>query len=253
MVPGCLCGRTRREGPSGLSVSAQSRRSGATCPECQQRSTIIHGHYHRRPLDLPLIGRHVRLDLRVRRYACQNANCRRQTFGERLPMLIAPSAQRTKRLAKAQARIGVALGGAAGSRLAAKIAMPVSGDTVLRLIRQMPQPVLPPATVIGIDDWAMKKRLRYGTIIVDLERHCPIDLLPDRTAGTVTDWLRQRPEIEIVARVARPNTVVGSRRALRTPSRSPIVGIFSPTRGKWSSDGLQALMRGFGVCRRSRA
>ncbi|MEC5293850.1 MULTISPECIES: ISL3 family transposase, partial [unclassified Aurantimonas] len=78
--------------------------------------------------------------------------------------------------------------------------MPASGDTILRLVRRMPQPVLPAPTVIGVDDWAMKKRLRYGTIVVDLERHCPIDLLPDRTAGTVTNWLRRRPEIGIVAR-----------------------------------------------------
>ncbi|ORE96993.1 transposase [Aurantimonas sp. 22II-16-19i] len=78
--------------------------------------------------------------------------------------------------------------------------MPASGDTILRLVRRMPQPVPPKPTVIGVDDWAMKKRLRYGTIIVDLERHRPIDLLPDRTARTVSDWLNQRPSVEIVAR-----------------------------------------------------
>lgn len=115
-------------------------------------------------------------------------------------MLVAPSAQRTKRLAKAQARTGIALGGAAGSRLSRQMAMPVSGDTILRLVRLLPEPTPSTPTIIGVDDWAMKKRLRYGTIIVDLQRHRPIDLLPDRTAETVIEWLGSRPGIEIVAR-----------------------------------------------------
>lgn len=200
IIPGCHCEGARREGSSGLIISLRGRRHGARCPECRWRSTVVHGYYHRRPADLPIAGRQVRLDLRVRRYACGNGGCRRQTFGERLPMLIAPLAQRTKRLAKAQARIGIALGGAAGGRLAQQLAMPASGDTVLRLVRRLPEPAPLAPTIIGVDDWAMKKRLRYGTIIVDLERHCPIDLLPDRTAGTVIDWLHQRPGIEIVAR-----------------------------------------------------
>jgi transposase len=54
--------------------------------------------------------------------------------------------------------------------------------------------------VIGIDDWAFKKGLRYGTILVDLERHYPIDLLPDRQVETVRQWLAQHPSVEIVTR-----------------------------------------------------
>ena len=200
MMPGCLCSQTWREGQARLSISVQGRHKGAKSPACQQRSTILHDYFYRRPFDLPMIGWHVRLDLRIRRYACRNADCQRQTFGEKLPTLIAPAAQRTNRLAKAQAGIGTALGGAAGSRHATQIAMPASGDTILRLVRRMPQPLLPAPTVIGADDWAMKKRLRYGTIVVDLERHCTIDLLLDRAAGTVTNWLRRMPEIGIVAR-----------------------------------------------------
>jgi hypothetical protein len=115
-------------------------------------------------------------------------------------MLMASSAQRTRCLAQAQAKIGIALGGAAGSRLASQLAMPVNGDTILRLVHRLPEPDLPTPAVIGVDDWAMRKRLRYGTIVVDLERHRPIDLLPGRTAGPVIDRLHQRPGIPIVAR-----------------------------------------------------
>lgn len=200
MVPGCVCIGARRDGSSTVVISARSRHVGACCPDCRRRSSDVHGYYDRQPDDLPVAGRRVRLELRVRRYACRNVACSRRTFAERHPMLIAPLARRTKRLATAQARIGIALGGAPGSRLGGHLAMPTSHDTMLRLVRRIPLPILPEPTAIGIDDWAMKKRLRYGTIIVDLERHRPIDLLPDRTAPVVVDWLRERNGIEVVAR-----------------------------------------------------
>ena len=60
----------------------------------------------------------------------------------------------------------------------------------------------PPLTpkVLGVDDWAWRRNRRYGTIIVDLERNEVVDLLPDRQAETLAEWLRQHPGIEIVAR-----------------------------------------------------
>jgi transposase len=78
--------------------------------------------------------------------------------------------------------------------------MPVSGDTLLRLIRAVPIEPAAPARVIGIDDWAWRRGQRYGTIIVDLERNRPIDLLPDRQGDTVAAWLKDHPGTEIVAR-----------------------------------------------------
>ena len=75
-----------------------------------------------------------------------------------------------------------------------------SRDTILRLLRQSEQRVPPEPHVIGLDDWAWKRRLRYGTLICDLERSWPIDLLPDRSAETVEAWLKQHPSIEVVSR-----------------------------------------------------
>ncbi|MEC5293813.1 ISL3 family transposase [Aurantimonas sp. C2-6-R+9] len=126
-------------------------------------------------------------------------------------------------LSKAQARTGIALGGAADSRLSRQMAMPVSGDTILRLVRLLPEPTPSTPTIIGVDDWAMKKRLRYGTITVDLQRHRPIDLLPDRTAETVIVWLESRPGIEIVARDRsteyRRAITIGARNAVQIADR----------------------------------
>ena len=130
----------------------------------------------------------------------RNAACARRTFAERLPELLGPRARRTRRLAEAQGRVGVALGGEAGARLLGHLAMPASADTVLRLVRGLPPPEPEPPRVVGVDDWAVRKGRTYGTILVDLERRRTLDLLPDRTATTLAAWLRHRPTIGVVAR-----------------------------------------------------
>ena len=113
---------------------------------------------------------------------------------------MAAKARRTTRLRDVQRCIALAAGGKPGARLAERLAMPVSGATLLRMIRA--QAVAPHAgpRVLGIDDWAWRRGHRYGTILVDLERKAVIDLLPDRQAETVAGWLRRYPGIQIVAR-----------------------------------------------------
>lgn len=69
-----------------------------------------------------------------------------------------------------------------------------------KLVRRLPLPEAPAPEVVGIDDWAWKKGQRYGTIITDLERQCPIALLEDRDAETLAAWLRRHPTIRIIAR-----------------------------------------------------
>jgi len=138
--------------------------------------------------------------VRIRRFYCRNAKCSRRTFAERLPELVATHARRTCRLAAAQARVGVAVGGNAGSRLLRHLAMPASADTVLRLIHRLPLPAQESPRVVGVDDWAIRKRCTYGTVVVDLERRRVLDLLPNRTAETLAEWLREHPTIEAVAR-----------------------------------------------------
>jgi transposase len=118
-----------------------------------------------------------------------------------MPNVAASHARRTSRLAEIQRHVGLALGGAAGARLAQRLGMPVSGSTLLRLVRRGMRVCAGPAPrVIGIDDWAWRRGHRHGSIICDLESRCIVDLLPDRAIGTIEDWLSTHPGIEVIAR-----------------------------------------------------
>nr|WP_244442550.1 ISL3 family transposase [Azospirillum lipoferum] len=176
------------------------RATRAACPLCHCPSARVHSRYSRHLGDLPWQGRVGDLHLQVRRFRCAVADCPRRIFAEPLPTVAAPRVRRTRRLAEAQRAIALSAGGNPGARLSTRLAMPVSGDTLLRLIRAVPVVPAPPPQIVGIDDWAWRRGKRYGTIIVDLERNRPIDLLPDRQADTVAAWLKAHPGVEIVAR-----------------------------------------------------
>jgi transposase len=172
----------------------------ATCPDCGQPATRIHSGYQRTLADLPWATTAIRLLLYVRRFFCPTPTCERQTFTERLPGVAPLYARTTTRLAAIQASTGLALAGSAGARPLARQGLPGSRNTVLRRVRQLPTPAYPSPHVVGIDDWAYRKGHRYGTIVVDLERGGPIDILADRSAETVASWLEAHPDVRVVAR-----------------------------------------------------
>jgi transposase len=183
-----------------ITVHVASRHRAAPCPTCGHATTRVHSHYQRTLADLPVPGWLLRLHLNVRKFRCTNTDCPQRIFCERLPPVAAPWARRTQRLRQAQRAIGLAVGGAAGARLALKRALPTGRDTLLTLVRTTPVPRPVTLTTIGIDDWARRKGQTYGTIVVDLITHCPLALLPDRSAEGVAHWLGAYPSIETVSR-----------------------------------------------------
>ncbi len=144
----------------------------------------------------------MRLHLRARRFRCLQPACPRVTFAERLADIAPPAARRTERLGDLQRHLGLAAGGEAGTRLAARLAMPASADTLLRMVRRAGATLEPrPAVrVLAVDEWAWRRGHRYETVLVDLERNRVVDLLPDRRAESLSTWLRANPGVEIVAR-----------------------------------------------------
>jgi transposase len=181
-------------------ITASVAAATAVCPSCCQSSKRIHSTYLRHPRDLPWGGRPVQLLLQVRRFFCDTPACPRTTFAEQVTGLTRPYAQRTVALNAALQTLGLALGGEAGAVVGGKLGMLGSADTILRQVRALTPEPQPPPRVVGIDDWAIRKGQRYGSILIDLERHRPIALLPEHAAAPIAKWFEEHPTIEIVAR-----------------------------------------------------
>ena len=172
----------------------------ATCPACQTSSSRVHSHYYRFPHDLPCVGQEMRLKIRVRRFFCDNSGCPKRTFAEQFPLLLAVRARQTQRLMSRLRWVAYEVSAESGQRLLEWLDIECTADRLLRLIRADNELEVKTPRVLGVDDWAKRKGHTYGTILVDLEKHKTIDLLPERSSESLSQWLAAHPGVEIISR-----------------------------------------------------
>src|SRR6266567_314891 len=172
----------------------------AACPICHTLAQRVHSHYTRTLHDVPCGTKALRLVVRVRRFFCDQETCPRQISASRLPALTQVKARATARFVRGLAEFGFALGGRAGAQLGAVLGWRQSRSSILRTLRRLPGPKQVTPRLLGVDDWAFRRRAIYGTMLLDLETHTPVDLLPDRTAQTLTAWLLAHPGVQLISR-----------------------------------------------------
>ncbi len=159
-----------------------------------------HGWYARQPQDLPCIGQNVGLQLTVRRFVCLNLYCTKKTFVERFPDWLPFYARRTERLTQVMRRVSFELSAESARRIFRCFQIISSGDTVLRIVKQTVLVNDTRPRVVGLDDWAIRKGHRYGSMMIDQETKRVVELVKGRLAEDIQPWFAVHPEVEIVTR-----------------------------------------------------
>ena len=190
------------ENGDGIIIKMHSVSKTCTCPKCGATLNIHHGSHHRSAQDLPILGKAVHLEMQIFDYQCTNKECNSFAPTETFDGFINYNSRMTNRLEEFICALALETSCEATARIMNSIHVKISGNTVIRLLvkRFSSQPATQCGSTIGVDDFAFKKRQKYGAIIVDEATHQPVAVLDGRDGETLKEWLKQNKHVTTVTR-----------------------------------------------------
>jgi len=183
-----------------LSIKIKSIQPTSCCPNCHVSTSKVHSYYFRKIKDLPAFENGVIITLQARKFYCCHPECILKVFTERFEKHFSPYRRGTYRLERLFLSAVLESSAKSAERLIRKMGVFVSDTTLLRIVDREPLPATYAPKILGVDDWAWKKRDKYGTVLVDLTNRKIIDLLIDREASTLEKWLKNNPGVVIISR-----------------------------------------------------
>lgn len=136
----------------------------------------------------------------MRKFKCYNSKCTQSIFSEQHPLLTQKYSRKTTRITEHLKSFLVEVSSRKGEYLTEISSMKQSSSTCLRLVNSLEIPQDKNLTTIGIDYWAVRKGKTYGTAIVNVIDHRPVELLKSRSTNDVVEWLEGQSSIMYVTR-----------------------------------------------------
>lgn len=183
-----------------LLIKSHFKGKTGICPYCGSRSRHVHSRYHRTLRDLPILETGIHVRIHARKFFCINKQCSHKTFAEQPGIEVFRYQRRTRRCDVKVFQIGGTNSSLTAQRILNAWQIPISNWTILRGLHKVTVPDMPNVKQIGVDDWAYRKGVSYGSIIINLETHSYLGLLGDREHDSFYKWLQAHPNVRTVSR-----------------------------------------------------